>query len=114
MGNNTGTLVVHRGDQGRQKLFVGVLIDHHIQSLDEVSMAGEVVLIIFLSMVEATMVIPFHNRGFPGILPASVGCYSATTAGRWNYRCGKLYNPGSYPWIAVCKGVRCRWDGKWA
>jgi hypothetical protein len=57
-----------------------------------------------------------HQRvgGGPGISPALVVCYPYTIAGSWTCHLGKPYCPGSYPWIAVCKGVWSRCDGKQA
>jgi hypothetical protein len=78
-------------------------------------MAGEVVQIISISVVEATMVIPYRNRGggVQGFRRPELGAIliqqQAARTAAMETLLSRLLSM-----VTVCKGVRRRWDGKWA
>jgi hypothetical protein len=80
-------------------------------------MAGEVVQIISISVVEATMVIPYRNRegggGVQGYRRPELGALliqqQAVGTAAMETLLSRLLSM-----VTVCKGVRRRWDGKWA
>jgi hypothetical protein len=76
-------------------------------------MAGEVVQIISISVAEATMVIPYRNRGVQGFHRPELGAIliqqQAVGTAAMETLLSRLLSM-----VTVCKGVRRRWDGKWA